>query len=191
MVEIDGILISDSIFEEQFICDLKQCRGACCVEGEEGAPLKKEEASMLTEAHDKIAPFLNLAGKQAIEKKGAHYHCSKNELKVQMIYKGGPCAYVIKEKNIYKCGIEKANEHGQCSFLKPISCHLYPIRESQTGNRTVLNYDEWSICSAACMLGQKEKIPVFMFLKQALTRRFDSNFYDQMLAVYENFFKGK
>ena len=46
MVEIDGVLISDSIFEEQFICDLKQCRGACCVEGEEGAPLKKEEASI-------------------------------------------------------------------------------------------------------------------------------------------------
>ena len=108
-----------------------------------------------------------------------------------MLYKGGPCAYVVKENNIHKCGIEKANEHGKCTFLKPISCHLYPIRESQVGNKTVLNYDEWSICSAACALGKKEKTPVFIFLKEALIRRFGPGFYSQMLAVYKNYFGDK
>ena len=56
MIEIDDKIISDDILEEQFVCDLSQCKGACCVKGDAGAPLEKEEINILEE----IYPWWNI-----------------------------------------------------------------------------------------------------------------------------------
>ena len=191
MIEINNILISDEILEERFTCDLSQCKGACCIQGEEGAPLKEKESKILKKILPKVSPYLSKKGNEALIKKGAVIINKDNELKTPLIYDEGPCAYVVFENNIAKCGIEKAYEDGIINFKKPISCHLYPIRESSFNMHTTINYDRWVICNKACTLGQKLKIPVFQFLKDALIRRFGSSFYNELYDVYESLFNNK
>ena len=188
MIKINNVLISNEIFEEQFICDLSKCKGACCAEGEDGAPLSFNESVLLDEISSIVEPYLSKEGKKSIKKHGAYYKNNEGELKTTLNYDEGPCSFVIKEKGIYKCGIEKAWEQKEITFQKPISCHLYPIREAKYGEHIVLNYEKWSICSAACKLGKSKKMPVFKFLKDALIRRFGDDFYNQALAVHKEYF---
>ena len=191
MIEINDILISNEILEEQFTCDLSQCKGACCIEGEEGAPLKKKEAKVLKNILPKIIPYLSEEGKNAINKNGAFVINKENEIKTTLLYNEGPCAYVIYENDIAKCGIEKAFEEGSIEFKKPISCHLYPIRESSFSGHTTINYDRWDICNKACSLGMKLKMPVFRFVKNALISRFGKDFYNSLDNIYESHFRKK
>ena len=191
MIEINDILISNEILEEHFTCDLNQCKGACCIEGEEGAPVKKEEAKILKKILPKVKPYISKEGRDAIEKNGPFVINKDNEIKTPLIYNEGPCAYVVYENNIAKCGIEKAYEEGSVDFKKPISCYLYPIRESSFSGHTTINYDRWGICHKACSLGKKLKMPVFRFVKDALISRFGSDFYNTLDNIYEKHFKKK
>ena len=43
MIALGDTLISEDVFEAMFACDLSKCKGACCVEGESGAPLEEDE----------------------------------------------------------------------------------------------------------------------------------------------------
>ena len=58
MVYLENTLISDEIKEVFFCCDMPKCKGACCVEGDAGAPLEEEEISLLEDYIDEIKPFM-------------------------------------------------------------------------------------------------------------------------------------
>ena len=55
MITIDNTIISNELIEKKFVCDLKKCKGECCVEGDEGAPLEEEEISII-EDYKKTRP---------------------------------------------------------------------------------------------------------------------------------------
>ena len=44
---IQGILVDHSLFTQPFACDLSTCHGACCWQGDAGAPLEPQEAETL------------------------------------------------------------------------------------------------------------------------------------------------
>lgn len=44
MLQIKDTLVSLDLIEQYFRCDLSQCLGQCCVDGDEGAPLTMDEA---------------------------------------------------------------------------------------------------------------------------------------------------
>jgi len=184
MVIIEDKLVSDDILEKHFICNLKACKGACCWEGDYGAPLEDAERATLDKIYEDIKPFLSPLGVKAIEEKGKYtYYKGKgaNEWGTTLL-DGSACAYMTLDNGSAKCGIEAAYKAGVTDFKKPISCHLYPIRVSankKTGFEA-LNYDQWNICSAACTLGEKEQVPVFEFLKEAIIRKYGEDFYEQM-----------
>ena len=187
MVIIQDKLISDDIFEQKFICDLKACKGACCWEGDYGAPLADDELATMDAIYEDIRPFLTEAGQAVIEEKGKYVFYRERDVNEYgtPLLANGACAYMTFERGHAKCGIEAAYEAGATSFKKPVSCHLYPIRvetNEQTGFEA-LNYDEWEICSAACVLGRKEQVPVYQFLKEAIIRKYGSAFYDEMEGV--------
>ncbi len=58
MFQIGKTLISEEILEGAFACDLKACKGACCVEGSSGAPLETEELQTLEKIYPSIKPYL-------------------------------------------------------------------------------------------------------------------------------------
>lgn len=176
-------VISDDIKEESFVCDLSKCKGACCVEGDLGAPVSKEELDILDEIYDQVSPYLSALGRDAIEAQGKYIFDSDGEYSTPTI-DGKECAYAIYENgNILKCGIEKAWHDGKVPFQKPISCHLYPIRITQYEEYDALNYDRWPICSDACTLGAELKIPVYVFLKDALIRKYGIEWYNDLKSL--------
>ena len=187
MVIVQGRLISDAIFQEQFLCNLSACKGACCWEGDFGAPLEEEEKQTLAAIHEVIRPFLSEEGNRIIEKVGPYSFYEEPQEFGTPLLENGACAYMITDElGIAKCGIEKAYQTGVTDFIKPISCHLYPIRvnKDESKNFEALNYDEWEICSAACEKGRQEQLPVFRFVKIALTRKYGEAFYEELEAYF-------
>jgi len=189
MLIVKDILVSDEIVEEQFICNLKACKGACCWEGDWGAPLERAELKILEQIYEHVAPYLSEEGKAVIKEEGLFTYYEEPQEYGTPLLKNGACVYMTyDELGMAKCGIEQAYLAGATDFKKPISCHLYPIRvnaDEKTGFEA-LNYDEWDICSAACQLGKKEQVPVYRFVKEALVRKYGEDFYEEldMIAKY-------
>jgi hypothetical protein len=182
MLQIDDKLISFDVFEKHFCCDLPQCLGNCCVFGQSGAPLEKEEIEMLESEIQIIESYLKPSGLKAIKKQGVAIKDFDGDMVTPLI-NGEECAYSIDVDGITFCAIERAWLDGKVKFRKPISCHLYPIRVKKYSTFTAINYDQWSICEPARALGVKEGIPVYKFLKESITRAFGQKFYDEVEAT--------
>ncbi|MEX0812646.1 MAG: DUF3109 family protein [Chitinophagales bacterium] len=186
MLLIEDKLVHPEIAQKHFVCDLKACKGACCVEGEGGAPLEKGEIEFLKDHIDKIKPFLTEEGKAAIDRQGVYTaHPNDEYQRKTTLINGGACAFVNYEKGIAVCGIEKAHEAGHIDFKKPVSCHLYPIRieKSRAAANEILRFDDWEICDPACKLGEQLKVPLYKFLKDALIRKYGKSFYEGLEAT--------
>ena len=180
---IDDIWVTGAVTEELFACDLSQCKGACCVQGDLGAPLDKKELAVLEEIYPEVEPYLREEGKFAIMEQGTSVYDSTGKYSTPLV-NGRECAYVIfDEKKVALCGIEKAYFDKKIDFQKPISCHLYPIRVKQTAQMEALNYERWNVCGAACVRGEKEGIKVYEFVKDALVRKYGQEFYDELDAL--------
>lgn len=185
MIELGNVILSDDIKEKFFVCNLEKCKGACCVEGDLGAPLENDELIKLVEVYEHVEPYLSEEGKKAILEQGKYVLDEDDEYSTPTI-EGKECAYAIyDEKGILKCGIEQAYLDGKISFKKPISCHLYPIRAKKYDEFEALNYDRWSICSPACSLGEELQVPVYKFLKDALIRKFGEQWYSDLVKLIE------
>ena len=158
MIEIGKTLVSELLFEKKFHCDLEACKGGCCVEGDAGAPLEVDEKEYLENNVDKIKPYLRDVGISAIEKQGASVIDFEGDT-VTPLVNGRECAYtVFGDNGIAQCGIEIAHQAGEISLIKPISCHLFPVRINKVGTYEALNYSKQKICDPACDLGSKKYI---------------------------------
>lgn len=187
MYIIRDILVSDEVVEEKFLCDLTSCKGACCWEGDYGAPLSEAEIPVLKSIYPAVRPFLTPAGQAVLDTVGTAEYLEDHEEYATPLIENGPCAYITYDaQGIAQCGIEKAWKAGATDFQKPISCHLYPIRaRKEHAGFEVLNYERWSICAAACKAGEKAKLPVFRFVKDALIRKYGISFYEELEAAVE------
>ncbi len=185
MIVIDDKTISDDVVEEQFVCDLNACKGACCTEGDYGAPLDASELPVLDSIFEKVKPYLTEEGIRTIEKQGKYVFEPENQAWCTPLIHGDKgCAWLnYDEKGIAICGIEKAFNDGVIDFRKPISCHLYPIRITKYQGFDAVNYERWHVCNAACKNGKALKVPVFKFLKEALIRKYGQEFY-KVLELY-------
>ena len=189
MIAIDNILVSDAVVSEQFVCDLSKCKGACCVDGDAGAPLEKDELDKLNEVFDTVFPYLNDESKKELARQGRYVY-DKEFGWVTPTIDSRICVYGIKDKDgIVKCGIEQAYIDGKIKWKKPISCHLFPVitKKSKRSDNVYVNYEpREDHCKAACTLGKKLKVPVYVFLKESLVRKFGQKFYDTLKATAEH-----
>jgi hypothetical protein len=152
MFQLGKTIVSEEILEKEFVCNLTACRGACCVDGDAGAPLSKEETQILEEIYPKVKPFLRKEGIEAIEAQGAWVKGEDGDFETPLI-DGKDCAYVIFDGKTALCGIEQVYNQGIVTWKKPVSCHLYPIRIKEFSDFSAVNYHKWDICSPACSLG--------------------------------------
>lgn len=187
MIAIDNKLISDQIVEAQFVCDLNKCKGGCCEDGDAGAPLETQELDELIDNFEAIKPYLTPEGLREIEKQGKYIYDVEFGWVTPTI-NSDICAYGHRDENgIIKCGIEQAYNDGFIKWKKPISCHLFPIRtkkSKQDPDLEYLNYEPRAdLCKAACTLGKKLKVPVYIFLKDAIIRKYGKEFYETLAAT--------
>jgi len=183
LIELNDTIVSAEIFKRKFVCDLASCKGACCVEGDAGAPLTTEEVVQITEHLEHIKPYMRQEGLAAIEAKGVSYLDQENE-PVTMLVDGKECAFVFFDNNkTALCAIEAAHRAGVIENIKPISCSLYPIRVKQYHDFKALQFDEWKICESACACGTKLEIPVYKFLKEPIIRAFGQDYFNELELV--------
>ncbi|RZS99005.1 DUF3109 family protein [Aquimarina brevivitae] len=186
MFQLGKTIISEEVIKKDFVCNLSACKGACCVDGEAGAPLDPEETKLLKEIYPKVKPYLRKEGIEVIENEGTSIETDLGDLETPLI-NGADCAYVIyDDKNTALCGIEEAYNQGDISFKKPISCHLYPVRVQEYSEFSAVNYHRWEICDDACSLGKELQVPIYKFVKEALIRKFGEQWYKDLEDVAEN-----
>ena len=192
MIAIDNILVSDEVVREKFVCDLLKCKGGCCEDGDAGAPLEKEELNRLNEVYDVVKPYLTTAGVREIESRG-RYQYDREFGWVTPTIEGKMCAYGFRDdKGVIKCGIEQAYREGKTGWKKPISCHLYPIKTGRTRAGEVVNYEpRETLCRPGCAQGKKLQVPVYVFLREALIRKFGAAFYSALEQAGEAYLSEK
>lgn len=184
MIQIGDKIVSKDLFDQHFICDLGKCEGNCCVFGDSGAPLEHDEVDILEKHLGDIKPFMRAEGLREVTRQGS-WVIDRDGDKVTPLVGDEECAYVVFENDIAWCAIERAYKAGLVPFQKPVSCHLYPIRVNPLKNGVALNYHRWSVCEPARILGEKVGEPVFRFLKDAITRAYGSEFYEEMELIYK------
>lgn len=183
MIQVENVILSEDLFEEYFVCDLAACKGACCVEGDAGAPIEKEEIDEIEANLENIKTYLPEKGVRTLEKLGIYEKDTDGDL-VTTLNDGKECAFtVFREDGTALCGIEAAYRDGKSTFKKPISCHLYPIRIAKLHDYDALNYHRWQICEPACECGSKLKVKVFQFAKEPLIKKYGEAWYQQLLEV--------
>mgnify|MGYP001442731444 FL=1 len=180
MIQVDDKIISFEVFEKQFVCDLSACKGACCVEGDAGAPLADKELDVLPNIYNEVKSYMRTEGIAEIEKQGFFVLDGDGD-KTTPLVKNKECAFVVfDENNIAKCSIEQAYNDGKINFKKPISCHLFPIRIKEYRDFDAVNYEAINICKPACFCGESLRVPVYRFLKEPLIRLYGEEWYDKL-----------
>jgi hypothetical protein len=177
MIAVQGILVSEDLLEEKFICDLLQCKGACCIEGESGAPVTQEEITAIEENWEQYKSYLDAEGIAAAEQQRFGVVDEDGEWVTPLIGKHGRCAYSLIENGIAKCGLEQAYIDGKTQWRKPISCFLYPARIMKLHDTWAVNYHRWNICKPACECGSQKGVKVYQFLKAPLIQQFGEDWY--------------
>lgn len=184
MLAIDNKLISDEVVTEHFVCDLSKCKGGCCEDGDAGAPLTDPELDDVIASYEAAKPYMTAEGIAVIDKVGKYVY-DKDFGWVTPTINDGLCAYgYTDKKGVIMCSFEQAYNEGLTQWKKPISCHLYPIKTSKSRidpDIEYLNYEPREVmCSGGCKLGDKLKIPAYVFLKEALIRKYGEEFYEAL-----------
>lgn len=190
MIAIDHVLLSDEVVEKHFVCDLQSCKGGCCVDGDCGAPFTEEETRIVAEVYPRIKHLLREEYIAEIERQGTHTTDDEYGY-VTPTVNGGICVYAYTdEAGIVKCTMEKAFRDGIIDFQKPISCHLYPIRITESPGFEAVNYEpRKTLCKPACKLGNKLKVPVYQFLKAPLIRKYGTEFYETLDTIAQKYYQ--
>jgi hypothetical protein len=180
MILLENTIVSEDILEKNFICNLSACKGACCIEGDSGAPITQDELEILEAELENIKPYLIAVSLEAIKTQNFWEKDTDGDL-VTTCLPTGECNFSMRdEAGMLKCGIEQAYRDGKASIQKPLSCHLYPIRISNVGEFEALNYHRWDICKPACKLGEEHQVAVYQFLKEPLIRKFGADWYNEL-----------
>lgn len=185
MLQIQDTLVTLDLAEQFFCCDLSQCKGECCIEGDAGAPVTPEECRRIEEVLPAIKDEMIPRGREAVERDGVAYVDEEGDL-VTTIVDGRNCAFTCYGPDgVCLCAIEKAQREGRIDFVKPISCSLYPLRLTEYPTFTAVNYHRWKICRSAEKHGRELGIRLYQFLREPLIRRFGQEWYDELCQACE------
>ncbi|HKJ32269.1 MAG TPA: DUF3109 family protein [Balneolales bacterium] len=184
MFQVKNVVISDDVANAKFACDLHKCKGACCVVGDAGAPVKEEEIPVLKKAYRDLKGELRKRAVEVVEEEGLIVY-PENEDPELNCTDGNECVFVTYDDNgVATCAIHKAYREGRFPWMKPISCHLYPLRIKTVGGKDYVNFEYVpSLCSAACSRAEREGIYLADFVRDALVRQYGVSWYDEFRKI--------
>lgn len=191
MIRIGDAVVSLDVIERYFCCDIADCKGACCIEGDAGAPITDEEEEALKASLPFVKEYLSPQALQVIQTQGVSYTDIEGDLVTSVIGNRDCVFCTYTTDGICLCALEKICDEGKIPFKKPVSCHLYPVRITRYPNFTAVNYDRRTICSGAEKKGKAMKIRVYQFLKAPLIRYFGQEWYDELAFVAAEYLRQK
>lgn len=190
MLLIENTIVSDDLVKIHFCCDITKCLGACCIEGDAGAPLEEEEVGIIEECYEIVKEYMTPEGIETIEKNGIIDYDSTGSIVTPLIG-DRDCAFISFDGDIAKCAFEKAWLDKNIKFRKPISCHLYPVRISEHDTYDAVNYNKWHICSPAIKNGQRLGLPLYKYLEEPLIRKYGRKWYKELVNQAKAYDKKK
>lgn len=180
MVEIGRAIISRDILEKDFLCDLQKCKGACCIEGDSGAPVTPEEVILIEKIYPQLKKYLPEKHLNTINSMGFAVIDSDGDL-VTTLVDNRQCVYsFFNDQGILTCSIEKAFNDKMTNFRKPLSCHLFPVRITEYKRFDAVNYEKLKICKSAIACGKANHMPLYVFLKYPLIRKYGEEWYKEL-----------
>lgn len=185
MIIIENTLVSEDLAESFFCCNLGECKGLCCVEGDAGAPLEITEIDEIRSQLPLVRPYMTPEGIQTLESRGFFMRDDFGGL-VTSLNPGKECVFTYFKNGIALCAIEKAFLESGSTFRKPVSCHLYPVRVTRHETFTAVNVHRWHVCARAWSEGPAKGIPLYRYLKEPLIRKFGEEWYSQLEAAAEH-----
>lgn len=190
MLQIGNTIVSLDLIETFFCCDLDKCKGQCCVEGDAGAPLSKEEEKTLRNTWKSVREYMSEEAISEVEKNSVAYIDSEGDL-VTTILNGKDCAFTCYNNGICLCSLEKAYRENKIDNIKPISCSLYPVRLTEYPTFIAVNYHKWDVCEPALEKGKEKGLRLYEFLKEPLIRRFGQEWYDELALTAQVYLEEK
>lgn len=182
-------LVSLDMAERFFLCDLDACKGQCCLDGDAGAPLAEGEADTIRKILPVVWDDLLPAAQREIEQNGVSYIDEEGD-EVTSLVEGGLCVFAtVAPDGSWRCALENACREGRTDFLKPISCHLYPVRLKQYDGFLAVNLHRWNICKCAEVLGRAKGVRAYQFLEGPLRRRFGDEWYEELALTCTEYLK--
>ena len=185
MFVVDEKLVSDEIATGRFFCNLGACKGACCVQGDSGAPLEVSELPWLEAIVPVTRKYLSTEAADLIDSEGPWEDLGNNKFSTRCV-ESGECVFVCYEGDVAKCAIQKAHDRGRVDLPKPISCHLFPIRVEDYGTYEVINLEWAAVCEPGRVAGRRTDTDVSHFLQEPLVRKFGQEWYEQLLRACED-----
>ena len=185
IIQIGDILVSEEVVTEYFACDYPVCKGCCCIIGDSGAPLEEAELDDLEKCYPVYSKLMRPQGRAQVSKDGFFIIDREGDIVTPIVDGTGECAYTTFDDDGHCfCSIERCYFAGGCSFRKPRSCWLYPIRVTKLGNGgQALNLHRWHLCKDAFEKGKREGIRVYEFLRDPLTSLYGKDFYEALCAA--------
>lgn len=179
------IIIDDAVLQKKFFCDTGVCKGACCtLEGTLGAPIKDDEIEIIEDILEEVSKDIPEKVMQEILKRGFWEKSGRN--KYINTVGGNECIFVYFEDGTAKCVFQKAYNEGRIKFKKPVSCELYPIRVSRSGDTNILKYDYLKACEPALKKGIEKDTTIIEFVKEAVIREFGEKIYEKIIVDKKN-----
>lgn len=135
MIEIDDKIVSVDLLRECFACDLEQCKGICCVEGNAGAPLEEDEVDLLEQEWENYRPCMTEAGIEAVERQGfmvydeegGLHHPARRRCRMRLLLPGER-DHLLRDRT----GLERgADDVPQADLLPPLPHSARNVFERQ------------------------------------------------------------
>ena len=183
MIEIGKTIVSLDVLESKFCCDVNQCKGACCIEGDSGAPLTQDEAETIEQLFPFFKEYLSEANIAEIAKQGFSLIDQDGDLVTPIVGKNECVFTFVDDNGITFCAIERAFFEKNTDFRKPVSCHLFPIRITEYKRFDGVNYEKLKICKPGRVCGKSEDLPLWKYLKDPLVRKYGESWYDELELV--------
>lgn len=191
MLQIKDTLVSLDLIEDYFVCDLDACLGACCIDGDAGAPLLENERDEIEKVLPDVGPYLLPASLRTIKEEGASYYDEDGDLVTQIV-EGKNCVYTCYAPGgKCLCALEKACREGKIPDVKPSSCRLYPVRLKKYEGFTAVNMHHWKVCRSAYVNGRRLGVRAYQFLEGPLVKEFGQEWYDELCLTAKEYLRQK
>ncbi len=176
---LEGVIYNINELRSPFRCDVEICKGACCfIEGSLGAPLKQSELEPIEKSIPKIWEMLPETSRKVIQSKG-WFLKDKGNFYTNVV-NNKECVFLFFENGVGRCAFERAFFENKIQFRKPISCHLFPLREYSYFFTEII-YVKIPECKSAIENGLMTSTPLLVSLKDALIRRFGQRWYNNLI----------
>lgn len=169
MLAIDDVLVDEGVRGAMFCCDLARCRGACCVEGELGAPVMKEEVETLEAIAGSAMTDIPERSRRYVSRNG-FLEQYQGELFTRTI-DDRECVFSFRKNGVTLCAIERG---------KPLSCRLFPVRIRKKFGMDYLVYEEHAMCHEARKKGTEHRIFLIDYVGHSLIEKYGASWFSRL-----------